>query len=376
MRIRYRLWLPGLGLIPLILSFLFASQAYAQTPTPASPEENSQQPGVSNDYCLSCHGKPDQYFSLPSGEQVYSTIDSTTFHDSVHGQKGYACVQCHTDIRTYPHPPTTAQTARELTLQLNSDCARCHSANATKTQDSVHAKALAEGNLNAATCTDCHGAHNVQSPNQPRSRIPQTCERCHSEIYNLYKDSVHGEALLGEGNPDVPTCIDCHGVHNVQGPSTEPFALYSPEICAKCHTDPNLMGKYGIGTNVLNSYISDFHGKTVIFDAKAPGQQTNKPVCIDCHGIHDIKKPDDPHSTVMKENLLITCRRCHPDATANFPTAWMNHYEPSLQEFPLVYLVNLFYKIFIPSVIGFMLLFVLGDGARRIINRRKEKHNG
>ena len=275
-----------------------------------------------------------------------------------------------------PIPPQPLNLRANLTLQLNSDCARCHSANATKTHDSVHAKALAEGNLNAATCTDCHGAHNVQSPNQPRSRIPQTCERCHSEIYNLYKDSVHGEALLGEGNPDVPTCIDCHGVHNVQGPSTEPFALYSPEICAKCHTDSHLMGKYGIGTNVLNSYISDFHGKTVIFDAKAPGQQTNKPVCIDCHGIHDIKKPDDPHSTVMKENLLITCRRCHPDATANFPTAWMNHYEPSLQEFPLVYLVNLFYKIFIPSVIGFMLLFVLGDGARRIINRRKEKHNG
>jgi predicted CXXCH cytochrome family protein len=99
-----------------------------------------------------------------------------------------------------------------------------------KTLDSVHQQALEEGNENAAVCTDCHGAHDVQDPSDPPSRIPETCRRCHSSIYETYATSVHGEALIGEGNPDVPTCIDCHGVHNVSGPSNRPFRLFSPQM--------------------------------------------------------------------------------------------------------------------------------------------------
>jgi cytochrome c553 len=124
----------------------------------------------------------------------------------------------------------------------------------------------------------------------PRSAIPQTCERCHSQIHDLYADSVHGSALLGEGNPDVPTCIDCHGVHNIQGPTDSQFRLFSPEICARCHADQELMAKYGINTDVFDTYVADFHGTTVeIFQDLAPGQETNKPVCIDCHGVHGVQ---------------------------------------------------------------------------------------
>ncbi len=68
------------------------------------------------------------------------------------------------------------------------------------------------------------------------------------------------------------------------------------------------------------SYVTDFHGTTVVlFEEIAPDQETNKPVCIDCHGVHDMKSVDDPESTVIKENLLDTCQKCHPDATTNFP---------------------------------------------------------
>ena len=37
----------------------------------------------------------------------------------------------------------------------------------------------------------------------------------------------------------------------------------------------------------------------------------------------------------------------------------MSHYVASPTKFPLVYYVNLFYKIFIPTVIGGMLIFVI-----------------
>ena len=351
-------------------------QAYAKTES-SNLQPAADQQDIGNEACLVCHGQADQYYTLPSGDELYLTIDEAELKASVHGQIDMKCTDCHTTITGYPHPITAAITRRDATLELYPSCAQCHQEMYDAALDSVHQKALAGGNEEAAVCTDCHGAHNVQVPDVPRTHIPQTCERCHSQIYSLYKDSVHGEALIGEGNPDVPTCIDCHGVHNVSGPATSQFHLFSPLICADCHADSDLMNKYDVSTNVFESYISDFHGTTVtLFEELAPGQETNKPVCIDCHGAHDIRSADNPDSTVIKENLLNTCQKCHPDATANFPSSWLSHYEPSTDKYPIVYYVNLFYKIFIPGVLGGMGLFVLGDAARKFIFRRKEASHG
>jgi len=351
------------------IGLLFVANAASARSVQFSPQPQN----ADNEACLACHATPDMRTQLPSGEELFLTVDRGVFEGSVHGKAGLACTQCHTDIQDFPHDPITASTRREFTLQLYTACARCHQDKYDATLDSVHQKALAGGNNEAAVCTDCHGAHDAQPPDQPRSRIPQTCERCHSEIYNLYKDSVHGSALIGEGNPDVPSCVDCHGVHNIEGPLTGPFRLFSPQICAKCHANAELMSQYNINTNVFNSYVSDFHGTTVVlFEKIAPDQETNKPVCIDCHGVHDIRRPDDPASTVgSKEKLLATCRKCHPGADANFPTAWLGHYAPSPQKAPLVYFVDLFYKLFIPGVLGFMVVFVAADAGRRILNRRR-----
>jgi len=365
-----------------ISAFLGAGLALAVFTLAFAVPSASAEPGVGNEYCLSCHGQPDQIKDLPSGERLYLTIDPRLYADSVHGQGGYACVQCHTDIRTFPHPESKAQDRRDVTLSMYTTCKQCHSGNFEKTLDSVHQKALEEGNKNAAVCSDCHNPHAQQRLTHPDTRqllprahvqIPQTCARCHSEIYDQYKKSVHGAARLENINPDVPACIDCHGVHNIPDPTTAAFRLRSPELCAKCHTDPARMSKYGISTQVLNTYLADFHGTTVtLFEKQTPDQVTNKPVCFDCHGIHDIARPDDPQKGLqVKENLLQTCQKCHPDATPNFPDAWLSHYDPSPDKNPLVYYVNLFYKIFIPGVIGGMALFVASDIGRRLIKRGK-----
>ena len=362
-------------LVILTLTFLFynTESVYAHE---ANTEQTPPGQGVDDETCLACHARPDQYFTLPSGEELYITIDDDEYSHSVHGEAGYACVQCHTDIREYPHPPSSAVTRRDVTLEQNTTCTRCHSDKFDATLDSVHGEALAGGNKEAAVCSDCHGAHNVQPPDEPRSRVPQTCERCHSEIYNKYEESVHGEALLGEGNLDVPSCTDCHGVHSIEGPSNSPFHLNSPLICAECHADEELMTEYGISTNVFDTYVSDFHGKTVVlFEATAFGQETNKPVCVDCHGVHDIRSPDDPQSRVIQENIHQTCQRCHPDAPENFSNAWLGHYEPDIDKYPAVYIVDLFYKFFIPITLGGMAFFVVADFGRRTINRRREKKN-
>ena len=126
-------------------------------------------------------------------------------------------------------------------------------------------------------------------------------------------------------------------------------------------------------TNILSTYVADFHGTTVkMFEENFPDQPTNKPVCTDCHGVHDILNVNDANAGIaFKKNLLVKCQQCHPDATtASFTDSWLSHYEPSPQVFPLVFFVNLFYKIFIPLVLGGMILFVLTDIYRRFMVRR------
>lgn len=362
-------------LVIAVISGFIVTAAAMMVSFPANAQPGDGLPEVQaadNSVCLACHGTPGLQTELPSGEPLYISIDPDVFAASVHGQQGHACTDCHTDRSGFPHEPISAQTRRDYNLERYTACLQCHQDKYDASLDSVHQKALAAGNKRAAVCTDCHGAHDISDPNQPRTKIPETCERCHSEIFNLYAESVHGEALIGEGNPDVPTCIDCHGVHNVEGPSTGPFHLFSPRICAECHSDPVLMDKYGISTDVFETYVSDFHGTTVaIFEAIAPDQETNKPVCIDCHGVHDMKMVDDPESKVIRTNLLTTCQRCHPDAEKNFPESWLSHYQPSPDKAPLVYYVNLFYKLLIPGVLGAMGAFVIADGARRTIRRIK-----
>jgi hypothetical protein len=361
-----------------------AAQVQATEVPPQPSDENQLQANMSigNETCLQCHGQPNLNMPLENGEILSLYVPEDVYANSIHGDQGYACVQCHTTVGNYPHPPFTATDIRDASLQLYQVCQRCHSSLYELTEDSVHAAALAAGNRNAAVCSDCHTAHAVRQLTDPetgellpetRVWIPQTCAQCHYAIYQKYSTSVHGSALLGEGNPDVPTCIDCHGVHNIENPTTAAFRLKSPDICAKCHTDPTIMDKYGISTQVLDTYVADFHGTTVtLFEKQAPDQETDKPVCFDCHGVHDIKSVDDPVEGLrIKENLLARCQVCHPDATANFPDAWLSHYIPSPERNTIVFLVDQFYKFFIPTVLGGMAVLVVFDASKIIRRFRK-----
>lgn len=372
----------GIGLLIAViwLSPVAAAPAGQESTPTAAPEQLS----IADEVCLGCHSAPGQTYSLASGELLDLSVNPEVYAASVHGQSGYACVQCHRTIGEYPHPPLQAENLRQVTLQLSQSCQHCHTHQFELAQDGVHATALQNGNIQAATCSDCHGAHDVRRLNDPQTRtltpearlwIPQTCARCHSLIYEKYKESVHGAALIDEGNLDVPTCIDCHGVHNIEDPRTAAFRLKSPQICARCHTDPKVVGKYGLSTEVLNTYVADFHGTTVaIFEKQSPDAEINKPVCYDCHGVHDIKRANDPEKGLqVKENLLARCQVCHPDANANFPDAWLSHYIPSPEKAPLVYYVNLFYKFFIPGTLGFMAVMVMLDFSRRMINRTRRQ---
>ena len=329
-----------------------------------------------NATCLGCHTTPGLSTQLPNGDTLPLAVDPGVYNASVHGATGMQCTACHTNIAGYPHPKLTAKDRRDFQMERYQQCQTCHPDQYKASLDSNHARALAAGNREGAICTDCHGAHDVMKPDEPRQKVSATCQKCHSTIHEQYAGSVHGAALMDTSNPDVPVCTDCHGSHSQDDPTTAAFRLKSPDVCGKCHADAALMKKYGISTDVFNTYVADFHGTTVtLFEKQHPDQPTNKAVCTDCHGVHDIMSVTAADATVVKENLLATCRRCHPDATANFPDSWAGHFQPSRDRFPLVYYVNLFYKILIPGVIGAMALFVAVDAMRRIVNRfgRKDR---
>ncbi len=374
-----RLWLSvGVGFI--ILAAWLAQVAVSKAI--AAPLQQTTDPNlsISNEVCLGCHGQPGQSLKLENGDTLDLYVAPDDYNHSIHGSLKYACVQCHREVGNYPHPKWSAADRRDVSLKLYNACKYCHAMQYDLNINSVHAAALAKGKREAATCVDCHTAHSVRPLIDPKTQlnlpgtrawIPQTCAQCHNAIYQEYKDSVHGSALIGDGNPDVPTCIDCHGVHNIGDPTTASYRLKSPEICARCHTDEKVMAKYGISTQVLSTYVADFHGTTVaLFEKEQPDAQTNKPVCFDCHGIHNIARVNDPQKGLeVKQNLLARCQRCHPDAQANFPTAWLSHYIPSPDKYPLVYYVNLFYKFFIPGVLGGMALLVVMDLSSKTIRR-------
>lgn len=319
--------------------------------------------------CLECHMDEGLSTILADGTEIPLHVDPKSFAESVHGQK-LRCIDCHRDIAEFPHPERRYKNRRDYTIAYYESCKHCHFANYTKTLDSVHYQLFSEGDPRVPVCVDCHGSHYIAHPEIPRTKISETCARCHKKINTAYKASVHGKALTEEGNLDVPVCTDCHRSHNIEDPRTTSFILKTPLLCSRCHANEELMEKYGLSAKVLKTYLTDFHGMTSAFYREGQGGvSVFTALCIDCHGVHDITQTDTPNSPVMKANLVNTCRKCHPDATENFPAAWMSHYEPSLKRSPLVYLVKLFYKVFIPFVIGGMALQVFLHIWRVAINR-------
>jgi len=183
-------------------------------------------------------------------------------------------------------------------------------------------------------------------------------------VFDVYAKSVHGKALFDEHNKDVPVCTDCHTSHEMKDPRTLAYHEKIPDMCSNCHADETVVNKYGLSTDVVKTYLSDFHGITLSF-YKKQREELDKParliaVCTDCHGTHNIAGARGADYAVLKANLAMRCQQCHTGAAENFPDTWLSHYKPSLHKAPLVFIINLIYSIFIPiMVVGLILQIIL-----------------
>jgi predicted CXXCH cytochrome family protein len=297
--------------------------------------------------------------TLPSGETITATVDVKQYEDSVHGRK-LTCVACHPDKSAgYPHPEVTAGDRRAYIAQAAAQCLGCHKEFGNDYDQSVHGEAIAGGNNKAATCIDCHGAHNVADPER-LSRKPQICASCHSLVTETYQSSVHGQ-LLGGGRNDAASCLDCHthdqsghsllAVKNPEGPTAD---KHVPESCGRCHL------------NAMETYNSTYHGR-----AMRLGTSGQAPNCVDCHGAYGVQRVHAAEQPVNETKFANVCAKCHPGATESFASGWMGHEEPSMSWFPVVFFTERFLFFLMTSVVAFGILHVELDLLRSLVRRRK-----
>jgi Cytochrome c7 and related cytochrome c len=327
---------------------------------------------IADENCLICHGKVNFAKVEPTGRKVLLYVDTTLLYKSVHAARG--CVDCHDDVIQIPHQPAA---------KVN--CRRCHySGNPVgapqgelydEFTESVHGKALAEGNSKAPICQDCHGSHEVLSPDSTgssmnRSHRPTSCGKCHMEIYATYRESVHGHAFTN-GNVDAPDCVGCHGEHNIKG-TTDSESQVSPEhisqTCGGCHGPMGVAAKYGIKTDRTTTFEESFHGIAHKMDNRTVAN------CASCHGFHDIRPANDPKSTVHAANIVKTCGKpeCHPEATPQFASGKI-HVDPTKEEAGLVYYITKFFTILTVATLAGLFTFIILDLMRRAKSSRSKK---
>jgi hypothetical protein len=130
------------------------------------------------------------------------------------------------------------------------------------------------------------------------------------------------------------------------------------------------MTKYELTTTVVTTYLADFHGVTASLAGVSEVEEKQLVVtCIDCHGVHDIMSPGLIGGEEMQERVTSVCTKCHEGASSDFSAAWLSHFPPSLKHAPLVFLVNIFYKIFIPFVVIGLILQIFLHFYRVAIRR-------
>jgi predicted CXXCH cytochrome family protein len=326
---------------------------------------------VEKEYCLACHTHAITMV-MRNGETAPLKVDVAALNASVHAK--LTCFDCHFGFSSAEHPRRSFQGIREYSISSADSCRRCHYDKYAKTLDSVHYDVLSQGNLNAPVCTDCHGAHSVARAKENAVKNARKCESCHAAIYRTYVSSVHGKALVNEQNADVPVCVDCHSVHSIQDPRTLDYREKVPEMCGQCHANEKLMKKYGLYPGVVNSYLEDFHGVTLKLyrnqkDTRSATSRRSIATCVDCHGVHNITESKGPNTNLVKARLVKQCQQCHPGATQDFPDAWLSHYEASLSNAPLVFIIELMYKIFIPFMLTGLVLQMLLHLWQYIMNK-------
>jgi len=331
---------------------------------------------LNDKFCLNCHANPDLKKIVATGEEKSLYVDVNKFEHSIHKEKRIACAKCHVNMDHNNNP-----------VCLNSgpvDCSICHAEQVKLFNESTHGMLVAKNDPNAPNCKDCHGEHDIlprtnsDSPIFARN-IPELCAKCHREgekaalrykgsqheIIAHYKMSIHGKGLSESGLMVSATCTNCHTSHSMlpaKNPKSsinranvaktcaachlgiaEKFekSIHSAEVnktekklpvCIDCHTSHTIrrVDRASFRSLILEecgtcheheteTYFDTYHGKASLLSG---GEKTAK--CSDCHGSHDILPAYYTKSKLHRNNVVETCRPCHPGSNRKF-TGYLTH---------------------------------------------------
>ncbi|MGO8986108.1 MAG: cytochrome c3 family protein [Terriglobales bacterium] len=341
--------------------------------------------GMANADCMRCHAN-EKLRRARDGKSMFVNIDEASH--SVHGKKGIACSQCHSEVNASRVRPCE-------TITKGVDCTSCHDEIGKLYATSIHGQLNAKNDSNAPTCKECHGTHGILNKQDPQSptfavNVPNLCARCHREgqkaavrytgtqheIISNYTESIHG-TLLKNGLTVTATCTSCHSAHHIL-PRSDPASTVNannvPNTCGQCHhgieeqfensihskkvsgygkplpvcndchtahsihrTDENSFKLNVMGTcgrcheKIAETYFETYHGKVSRLG------YTKAAKCYDCHGAHDVLKVTDPRSHLSRANVAATCQKCHAGATRRFAgyLTHATHHDP--KKYPFVF---------------------------------------
>lgn len=314
---------------------------------------------IPNRRCLKCHGDENEKTDVRDDGSIADIfVPPDVFKNSVHGER--RCNECHTKVTRVPH--------REAP-QVDVSCIECHRdtweaykndpdnpfkrlgvviEQIEKYQNSVHARSEDEDEPTEvnADCYDCHDAHNIGTLGsiqraEHRLENPRVCGECHRKEMNRYKKSAHGKAVMKDGNADSAVCSDCHTMHEIDSPEGDKVMLTITKNCGNCHKEAQ------------QTYRSSYHGQVNKLG------YTNTAKCFDCHGGHNVHGPDNPKSTVHKDNLLETCQQCHEDASESFTAFHPHGNSNDFEKYPFMYLTSKFMQVLVIGVLAFFWIHVL-----------------
>lgn len=221
--------------------------------------------------CLACHSSMKGKIKTGKGTVIEINIDEERFSKSAHGMIG--CTTCHKAFKDNPHETPGGETAgrtselvSRISVKANTDpvayvaCNDCHGDIYESVSQSVHGRNIIEKKQkDGAFCLDCHGSPHYIMPGKSKEssvsqwKVVETCGGCHEkqelakkysfspQIIERYRESFHGKKHM-LGHPNAPTCVNCHGSHDVRKWS-DPASPVSWEkrvgTCSRCHPGAN-----------------------------------------------------------------------------------------------------------------------------------------
>ncbi len=367
------------AVVLLTILSLLANPVYAQGAAVLAPSAT-----LDSDTCFDCHVKDsDAKLSDPAKD----------WEDSVHAETDVTCERCHSasvPVGRLAKFGEYGGSYRDDHVDVKFEDYTMEQGPISKEKEALDYKAPS-----AYEVPDSAGEYTlVVRKGLSKAQIISMCARCHGstpldaenpkDVYADFRDDIHGASImLSQGDPgrmdalgleastgeDAPGCTDCHDAHNTvalkdQGLQESINTCAGPVIGEGCHSSDAVAEKYEL-SNSYETYQNTHHGKALSFGVETV------PGCSDCHKSHGIVSADDSASPMSIENRADTCGQedCH-NAQLNVALGSMHFNDPiSIAGVSASSLIDLFYSIVIPVVVGFFGLFVVTDFVSSITGR-------